>query len=212
MATMDIVLVDRNGYPLKTLDNGHLGTFQHLPDYADLVAEGKVWSVQDLTTATIGAAPPTGTAGLTIQNPADSGVYYVVFMLTGIIDANPASLASATLWHCAHKLAVAALSRDISLQATGAGAVNGMRAGQGAYGGVAILDRGATVIDDGWAPVGDMFSNVVNSQADYAVVVELPVPVVVPPSFHYSMHAVGSGTTALGHGLIWAEVSVNDLQ
>ena len=209
---MDLQLVDKNGNPLLVTEKGTLAVHKRLPDLAQLVFEGKVWGVQDQTTTAAATAPPTTTAGLTVQNPAGSGLYYVVFALSFIVDVMPASAESVQLWHCAHKLAVAALTRDITLQATGAGSICGLKAGQGAYNGVVILDRGATVVDDGWTPIADPISEAA-SNVDWGGYKVLAVPVVIPPSFHYSVHSlVTEATIEVGHGLVWAEVAVEELE
>ena len=147
-----------------------------------------------------------------MQNPADSGIVYVVFALTAIVDVMPASAESVgALWHCAHKLAVTAYTRDITLQSTGAAAICGLKAGQGAYSGTIILDRGATAVDDGWAPVSNPQAEAA-SNVDWAMYVPLTVPVIIPPSFHYSVHSlVTESTIEVGHGLVWGEVDADDL-
>jgi len=134
-----------------------------------------------------------------------------VLALTFIVDVMPASAESVTQWHCAHKLAVVPYTRDITLQATGAAAICGLKAGQGAYTGTIILDRGATVVDDGWAPISDPIAEAA-SNIDWGRYTPLRVPVIIPPSFHYSVEAlVTEATIEVGHGLVWAEVAAGDL-
>lgn len=208
-------LLNRNGEHVNGVGSkrGDLYITKRVPDFARAVMDDKIWQVQDQTTTAILNAPPTTTAGLTVQNPASSGKWYCVYGVSEIVDVNPAALTSWAIWHCAHKLAVAALTRDITLAATGAGAISGFKAGQSAYNGQIILDRGATVVDDGWAPLTDIMSNVVNSQADMARLLWLPVPVVIPPSFHWSMQVVGgSTTTESGLGLVWGEFDEDELR
>lgn len=213
---MDVVLVDREGNPLAYTagsPNGALGVYKRLPPMADLVMAGKVWQVQDQTTTIILDLPPTTTSGLSVQNPAGSGVYIVVVALMGIVDVTPGTLTSWALWHCPQKLAGAVLTRDITLQSTGVAAISGLKAGQGAYQGTIILDRAASCVDDGWAPISKLASNVVGALQDISIYTKLPVPVIIPPSYSYALHCVGgSTTTELGHGLVWAEVTLDELQ
>lgn len=182
------------------------------PPVTKWVMEGKVWQVQDQTTTAVLVAPPTTTAGLTVQNPAGSGKYYVVLALKGYCDAVPATLGLVTAWHCPHKLGVANFTRDISLASTGAGSISGMKAGQ-IYSGNIILDRGATVVDDGWAPTPlQILSNIAttNFVSNEAA---LTVPVIIPPGFHYSIEGTATVVTfQVGWGLVWAEVNASELE
>lgn len=209
---MNMELVDRYGNPLKVTKKGALQIFKRIPDYATLVNEGKVWNVLDQTTTAALVAIPTTVAGLTLQNPASSGKWYIVWALSAYMDAVPATLSTVSVFHCAHKLAVAALTRDITLQATGAGAVCGLRAGQGAYSGVAVLDRSATVVDDGWTPtplqlVGNIATTDFNGKE-----AALVTPVVIPPSFHYSTQCVATViTNQVGLGFVWGELDEEEV-
>ena len=194
------------------LANGSASIYKRIPDMATLVYAGKVWQVQDQTTTAAATAPPTVTAGLTMQNPAASGRVYIVLGVSFILDVQAAAIEQVTLWHCAHKLAGVALTRDITLQATGAAAIMGMAALQGAYDGSVILDRGATVVDDGWCPISTGDFHVGASLVDVGQLQPLVVPVIIPPGGSYSVHAlVTEATQEIGHGFIWAEVEEDDL-
>lgn len=197
---------------VKASERGAVSIYKNIPDLASLVYAGKVWQVQDQTTTAAATAPPTVTAGLTMQNPAASGRVYIVFAVSFIQDVTAAAIEQVTLWHCAHKLAAAALTRDITLQATGAAAIMGMAALQGAYDGSVILDRGATVVDDGWCPISTGNFHVGASLVDVGQLVSLVVPVIVPAGGSYSVHAlVTEATSEIGHGFLWAEVEADDL-
>lgn len=198
---------------LRVTRKGDLYTAKRIPDFASAVMAGKVWSVLDqTTTAVLAAVAPTTTSGLTVQNPAGSGKWYVVYALSAVVDVVPGTLGRVSIMHCAHKLAVVPYTRDITLPATGAGAVMGHRAGQGAYPGVIILDRGATVVDDGWTPTPLFLEGRIATTDFMAGEAALNVPIVIPPSFHYSMHAIATVVTyQLGHGLIWGEFDEDEL-
>jgi len=210
-----ILLVDKNGETLyqKGSLKGDAFVIKRIPDYATLVMAGKVWSVQDQTTTAVLVAPPTVTAGLTVQNPAGSGKHYAVFAHSAYVDVVPATLGVVSAWHCAHKLAVVPYTRDITLQATGAAAICGEKAGQGAYDGSIILDRGATVVDDGWTPSGlELVSNIATTNFQVARAA-LVVPVIIPPGYHYSIQGVATVVTfEAGWGLTWAELDESDLE
>lgn len=197
---------------VKALNSGAVSVNKHIPDMASLVYAGKVWQVQDQTTTAGLTAPPTTTAGLTMQNPASSGRIYVVLGVSFIGDVTPAAIEQVTIWHCAHKLAAAALTRDITLQSTGAAAICGLAALQGAYDGTIILDRGATVVDDGWSPISTIDFHIGVSLVDFGLLIPLVVPVIVPPSGSYSVAPlVTEATQEIGLGFLWAEVTEDDL-
>lgn len=199
----------QNPVNLIASKNGELITRKSVPDYAPLVLDGKVWRVQDTTTTAALTATPTTTSGLTVQNPT-LDKYYLIFAVSIIVDVAPASIGSVSIMQCSHKLPVTAYTRDIPGSA--APFINGAKAGQGNYSGQIILDRGASVVDDGWTPVGDMLSNVVNSQAWMTKQSVLIIPVIIPPLQHWSLAAVAnSGTFEAGFGLTWAELTEDDL-
>jgi hypothetical protein len=189
--------------------NGELFMRKSVPDYASLVMEGRIWRVQDTTTTVVATATPTTTSGLTVQNPT-MDKWYVVYGVSLMVDVSPASIGSVSLVQCAHKLPAGAFTRDIPGSA--APFINGARAGQGNYGGLIILDRAASVVDDGWTPIGEMLSNVVNSQAWMTRQLVLTVPVIIPPLMHWSMAPVGnSATFEAGCGLTWAELTEDEI-
>lgn len=209
------VIYNAQGDPIKARGSkaGALRTIKRIPDFADLVMAGKVWHVQDQTTTAVLVAPPVVTSGLTVQNPATSGKHYVVFSLSGYVDVVPATLGMVSAWHCAHRLGVALYTRDISLQATGAGAINGLKAGQGAYSGEIILDRGATVVDDGWTPTPLFIESNIATTNFVAKEAQLIVPVIIPPGMHYSIAGLATVVTfEAGWGLTWAELDRDELE
>lgn len=180
---------------------------KHIPDLASLVNGGKVWKVQDLTTTAVAVTMPTTTAGLTLQNPTSSGKHYLVLAVTGIQDVSAAGLHSWGLCHCPHQAGIALLTRDIGLTD-----VKGMKCGQGAYGGEAILDRGATVVNDLFSPIGGTYNSVIVSQVWSQLYADLQVPVVIPPGQHYSVGGVAHiATVEVGLGLVWAELTEDEL-
>ncbi len=216
MSTMNVIIKGENEAGdeknARVLSRGDVKTYKHIPDMATLVYANKVWAVQDQTTTAGLTAPPTTTAGLTMQNPTGSGRVYIVFGVSFIGDVTPAAIEQVTIWHCAHKLAAAALTRDITLQATGAGCIMGMAALQGAYDGTVILDRGATVVDDGWVPISTIDFHIGTSLVDFGLLIPLIVPVIVPAGGSYSVAPlVTEATQEIGLGFVWAEVEVDDL-
>jgi hypothetical protein len=181
--------------------DGSLFIASFLPPLAPLVASGAVFAAKEASTTTCATAPPTTTAGLTMQNPQGSGKIYVVLAVFGENDVNAASEESFGIMHCVHKNAAAALTRDITV-------IAGYLAGGGVYPGSVVLDAGATVVDDGWTVVGNSAAE--NSKASAAwgqLFVPLMIPVVVKPGGSYSLEAVStSATTEVALGIVWAEI------
>ena len=208
---MDSVLVDKNGNALRTTQNGSLVTARRLPDYTTLVEEGKVFSALDTTTTVALVARPSVTSSLTIQNPASSGKWYVVFELLAYTDVVPGTLGLVTVWHCVGKLTAAAYTRDLVLSGTGAGSATPLKAGT-SYQGVAIFDRGATVVDDGWVPTPLQILNNIATTNFVSGAAKLTAPVVIPPGFHYALQTTATVVTfETALGVTWAEVDEKDL-
>lgn len=209
---MNTVLYDRNGNALRTTKAGALGTYARIPDYATLANEGKVFELLDTTTTVALVARPSTLGSLTIQNPAGNDKIVVVFGLSIYTDVVPATLGTVTVWHCVHKLAAAAFTRDLVLTGTGAGTAVCLKAGLN-YNGQLIVDRGATVVDDGWVPTPlTLVSNIAttNFQGNAA---KLVAPVVVPPAMHYSLQTTATVVTfESALGILWAELDEDDLK
>ena len=208
---METVLVDRHGNALRSTKNGSLMTHRRLPDFAVLVQEGKVFSAMDTTTTVALVARPSTTSNLTIQNPPSSGKWYVIFELLAYTDVVPASLGLVTVWHCIHKLTTAAFTRDLVLAGTGAGTASALKGGV-SYTGMAIFDRGASVVDDGWVPTPLQILNNIASTNFVSNAARLTVPVIIPPGFHYSLQTTATVVTfESALGVTWAEVDEDDL-
>ena len=214
---MDLVLkaLDKaaSSVNLRVTRKGDLYTAKRVPDFTAAVMAGKVWAALDTTTTVALVARPTTVASLTMQNPASSGKVYVVFGLLIYTDVVGAAAATVSVWHCIHKLSIAALTRDLALQGTGAGVAAGMKAGQGSYQGVAIIDRGVTVIDDGWVPTPlSLVSNIATTNFQ-GLEGKLNVPVVITPSFHYSLQTTATVVTfESALGFVWGEFDEDELE
>ncbi len=176
---------------------------QMIPSLAPLVAAKRVFVAKEASTTTCATAMPTTTSGLAMQNPMGSGRIYVVLAVFGENDVNAASEESFGIAHCPQKLAAAAMTRDITI-------INSYLCGSGAHDSLAILDAGATVVDDGWTVIGSESAE--NSKASAAwgqLYVPLPVPVVIVPGGSYGLEAIStSATTEVALGIVWAELDV----
>ena len=209
---MNSVLVDKNGNELLVTKSGEGVTSRRIPDYATLVNEGKVFQAQDTTTTVALVARPDTVSNLTVQNPASSGKFYVIFELNMYVNVVPASLGLVTVWHCVGKLAAAAYTRDLVLQGTGAGTAMCLKGGI-SYSGAAIFDRGATVVDDGWLPTPLQIVNNIATTTFISNAAKLTAPVVLPPGMHYALQTTATVVTfESALGITWAELDEDDLQ
>ena len=192
--------------------DGAIRTYKHLPDFATLAARGKVFAALDTTTNVALVARPTTLAGLTAQNPMGSDTYKVLFSILAYTDVVPATLGMVSVWHCIHKIAVAALTRDLVLKGPGAGSAFCFLAGK-TYDGDFIFDRGATVVDDGWVPVGEPVESNIATTNFVSREIPLRVPVILPPGQHYSLQTLATVVTfETALGLVWGELTKDELE
>lgn len=204
-------LLGPDGKAINATKGGELMVARRMPDFATLVNEGKVFSALDTTTNVALVARPTTTASLTVQNPASSGKHYVIFELGIYTDVVAATLGLVTVWHCAHKLAAAAFTRDLVLQGTGAGTAMCLKGGVN-YTGQAVFDRGATVVDDGWIPTPLQNVNNIATTNFISNSAKLNAPIILPPGMHYSLQTTATVVTfESALGITWAEVDEDDL-
>ena len=210
-----MLIYDAQGNPImpRGTKAGHAHVLKHLPDFATLAAAGKVWSFLDTTTNVALVARPTTLASLTVQNPKNSDTVKVVMGILAYADVVPATLGMVSVWHCVGKLApVSEFTRDLVLQGTGAGSATPFLGGK-SYDGDLIVDRGATVVDDGWTPVGEPVESNIATTNFVSREIQLRVPVVLLPGGHYSLQTLATVVTfETALGLIFAEVSRDELR
>ena len=209
-----ILLYDAQGNPIlaRGTKAGALRIAKRIPDFAELVQAGRVWGALDTTTTVALVARPTTVASLTAQNPAGSDTWKILFGFLMYTDVVPATLGMVSLWQCTHKLQAAVLTRDLVLQGTGAGTAFAYR-GLKSYDGDLILDRGATVVDDGWVPVGESLESNIATTNFVAKEIPLRVPVILPPGASHSLQTTATVVTfETSLGYIWAEVSKEELE
>ena len=212
MATLSTILYGVDGKPLRSTKQGGLETYTRIPDFATLVNDGKVFEFLDTTTTVALVARPTTLASLTAQNPPGSGKITVVFGLSMYTDVVPATLGVVSVWHCIHKLTTAAFTRDLVLTGTGAGSAGCLKGGVN-YNGQLIVDRGATVVDDGWTPTPlQVVSNIATTNFE-SNAARLIAPVVIPEGYHYSLQTLATVVTfESALGMLFAELDPDDLE
>jgi len=194
---------------------GDLKASKLLPDYAQLVAEGRVWRAQETTATASVVALPT-TAGLfTIgNNEPDDGLWYVGLVAFAYNAANAAAIDNFSLVGCLSQLPAVTGGIDVTLAQdlakTTIKNMCGVRGG--GYNGKAILDTGVAITDDRWFPLGPGSGStaVASGTGGAAVWSELKGLVILPPKTLLSMVSTATSTSnTTTKGLIWAEVPKN---
>lgn len=191
--------------------------FQKLmPDYAQLVAEGRVWRAQETTaTASVVALPTTASLFTIGNNEPDDGLWYVVLAVYAFNAANAAAIDAFGLVGCLSQLRALTGGLDVTMAQdiakTTIKPMNGVAGGQ--YNGRAVLDTGVTITDDRWFPLAsDTGSTGVNSGAGKTVFAWINGLIVLSPKTLFGMVSTATSTSnTTTKGLIYAEVPKNYL-
>lgn len=152
------------------------------------IARQGLFYVRDSGAVAAVTAIPTTAAHLTLQNGEDDGgKSYVIHSVFGIQSGNGAALNS---WHIVGMIErgrVALKTRDIT-------AISGTM-GQ-AYGGAAIVDQAATVVNSPglWFPLGNSAGTTVASLTGTALDVAVNGMIILPPGRSLSLATVASAT------------------
>ena len=193
--------------PLSVDTEGNLLTVQQLPALTHLVNEGAVWSIGEASPTASVIAPPTTTAGVSLynDNPA-GGKSLVVLAAFALQAAAAAALGMYGLSHCVHAIPPTTKPTADLAQTV----YKCLKGGVKTYGGGAIMDLGATVVDDLWKPVGGTAQVTLASAVGSQLYVPLDIPVVLPPDGgYYSLECVSSNTSITTRlGLVVAEVKL----
>ena len=186
---------------------GALYTQMDLPPFAQLAAEGKIWTAGEATAVAAVVALPTTTAGISLyNNEAEGGLSYVLIAAIATQVANAAAQAS---WHLAQCVGVLKPTTRPTADIAAASIKSFGKSPSGAYGGNAIVDLGATVVDDLWKPIGPSVNTAVVSLSGTAVWVPLNGGVVIGPGGTYSLKGIASAVDiTLRIGFVWAEVQL----
>ena len=175
-----------------------------LPAGVELTRQGRCFSA--IATAAVAGlvVRPDTTAALTIWNgePAGSKRCYIVERIFShcLVSGNEEGRFS--IWACVHPAGKAAVTSELAASATNFTGLYGRK-----YGGMALVELGATVADNGWYPWG--------YSTDYEKTGVLPGSVVdayvggriiIPPSGALSLHVVASiNDSTYCSGLMWYE-------
>lgn len=177
-----------------------------LPDYTQLVNENAVWSFTEASAVAAVTAVPTTTAQVTLyNNEASGGKSYVIMAVFGTQVGNGAALNS---WHLMHLVQLASPTTRPT-QDIARASIGGHKTPSTTYGGNAIIDLAATVVDDLWKPIGPFAGTTVASLTGTSIYFWMHGSVILAPGGEYSLVGVASATGITTRlGMTWAEVQL----
>lgn len=199
---------------VKSVSVGSQGN-QHvskmLPDYAQLVAEGRVWKAQEATaTASVVALPSTASLFTLVNNESDNGNWYVVLAVFAYNAANAAAIDVFGLAGCLSQTRAVtggvAVTTAQDIAKTSIKSMCGVQGGT--YNDAAILDTGVSITDDLWFPIASSIGSTgVNSATGGTLFSWMHGLVILPPKSLFGMVSTATSTSCTtAKGIIWAEV------
>jgi len=182
------VRYDGNDRPLELDQNNALLVSQSLPLGTEMTRRGNAFSVIQ-TTATAGVVVrPSTTAAITIWNgeAVGSNICYIVDRIFSHCLVAGGEQGYGSLWACVHPAGMTKPTADIT-----AAAVNLVGLYGKTYEGAAIVDVGATVVDNGWFPWG-YAALPPTALPGSAICVDVAGRLIIPPSAALSLNVVTS--------------------
>ena len=181
---------------------------QNLPPYTELARIGAGWSVMDTAATAAVVVRPSTVAGLTLWNgEAAGGKSYVIDRVFAFNLVSTDAVADWSVWGCVHPVGMAAPTADIT-------AMNNWNGWRSSYGGKAIADTGATVLNNGWFPLDSVGSKVGNPGGvtpGTAIAIDVQGRFVIPPTAGFSINVVASLVTwTFTHGISWVELQLTN--
>src|SRR3990172_311829 len=189
---------------LRSNSEQELLASQGLPPYTELSRRGRGWQVMDPSATAAVVVRPSTVAGLTVYNGETGATAksYVIDRVGAFNLVTTAALSDWSIWACIHPAGMTAPTADIT-------AIKGMNGGT--YAGSAIVDTGATVVDNGGFPVGGgHVIHGVGVTPGTASVVEIGGRLIVPATVALSINVVASITgLTFTHFISWYEVELD---
>lgn len=186
---------------------GQVFTSKLLPDFAQLVAEGRVWRGQEASaTASVTALPTTTALFCLNNNEQDDGLWYVPLAVYAFNSANAAAIDAFSLAANVVQLpGDTTFAQDIAKTSI----KNMLGARGGGYNGRAQLDTGVTLTtDDLWFPIcNDSGSTAINSGMGKSIFQWIHGLFILPPKSALCIVSTATSTSnTTRKGVIWAEV------
>lgn len=179
---------------------------QGLPPLTAMSIQNKGWQVMNTSALAALVVRPSTVAGLTLynNNTSASDIVFVIDTIKVFNLVTTAALSDFSVWACIHPTGMTAPTADIT-------AIKSMSGLATAYSGGAIVDTGATVVDNGWFPVSTQ-ANVIHGVGvtpSHALSIPVEGRFVIPPTAAISVTVVASivGLT-FTHGFSWWELEL----
>jgi len=207
----DIRAFQRGGYAdnaftyLRSDSEGGLQTSPSLPPYTELSRRGLGYSAMTTSAVAGLVVRPDTVAKFTLWNGevGATAKSYVIDRVWAFNLVTTAAISGYSIWGCVHPATMAAPTADIT-------AINSMNGGT--YTGAAILDVGATVVDNGWFPLntGTLTGGVTTAPSG-AQVVDVGGRLIARPHGGFSIQVVSTivGLT-FTCGLSWYEIELDN--
>jgi hypothetical protein len=190
---------------IRSNEEQELLTAQGLPPYTELSRRGRGWQVMNTSAIAGLVVRPSTVANLTLYNGETGATArsYVIDRAWAFNLVTTAAISGYSIWGCVHPAGMTAPTADIT-------AIKGMNGGT--YAGSAIVDTGATVVDDGWFPLntGTLTGGVTTAPSG-AQVVDVGGRLIVRPTGGFSVQIVSTivGLTFTS-GFSWYEVLLDN--
>lgn len=159
------------------------------PPYTELSRRNKGWQVMNTSALAALVVRPSTVANLTLYNgnTAASEIALIIDRVFAFNLVTTAALSDWSVWGCVHPTGMTAPTADIT-------AIKSMSGLATAYGGGAIADTGATVVDNGWFPLSTQ-ANVIHGVGvtpGHALAIPIEGRIIIPPTAALSVTVVAS--------------------
>jgi hypothetical protein len=180
---------------------GELITNMGLPPYVEMTRRGLGWQVMDTSATAAVVVRPSTVAGLTLWN-GDAVKSYIIDRVFIFNLVSTAAAAYWSAWGCVHPVGMTKPTADIT-------AIRSM-SGLTAYTGAAVVDTGATVVDNGWFPLTDQgASEPTGVLPSGCKIAKIEGRIIIPPTAAFSINVVSSATSeTFTHGFSWYELNI----
>ena len=170
---------------------------QGLPRYTEMSRRGTGWQVMNTSALAAVVVRPSTVAGLTLWNGETAGGKS--YILDRAFAHNLVGVANSSygIWLCLHPAGMTKPTADITAIKGNYGLL---------YSGNAIVDTGATVLDNGWFPWSDAGHAVTITVPGGQIIAMVEGRLIVPPQGGVSIQVVADTTAAtFTHGFHWYE-------
>lgn len=189
-------------------DIGDLMAAQGLPPYTEMTRRGHGWQVIATDAAASLVVRPTTVALVTLWNgEGTNGKSYIIDRIFTHMLVSDNADGRFMLWACVHPQGMTKPTADLPRAATNLTGMSGLY-----YSGMAVVDVGATVVDNGWYPVsGSVSYELTGVLPGAGIVANIQGRLIVPPQGGISIQVVASDPdeNTSCTGISWYEEKLN---